>query len=68
MKLLLLFIGWCLLLALYWPLALVALVLAPFIWLVSWPVRFVGICLHAVLALLKAVLLLPARLLGYRAR
>lgn len=63
---LLLFLGWCLLFVLSWPLALLALVLAPFVWLLSLPLRLLGITLGAVFALVKAVLYLPARLLGGR--
>ena len=66
MKPLILFIGWCVLLVLCWPLALVALVLAPLVWLVALPFRLVGICIDALLALVKALLFLPARVLGYR--
>ncbi|HEY1392798.1 MAG TPA: hypothetical protein VFV25_05455 [Methylibium sp.] len=68
MKALILFIGWCLLLVLCWPLALLALVLMPLVWLLSLPLRLIGISLEAVFALLKAVLMLPARLLGQRSR
>lgn len=64
MKVLLLFIGWCILFVLCWPLALLALILFPFVWLISIPLRFVGITLEAVFSLLKAILFLPARLLG----
>jgi hypothetical protein len=66
MKVLLFFIGWCLLFVLSWPLALLALVLAPFVWLLSLPFVLLGIAVGAVFALLRALLLLPARLLGYR--
>ncbi len=70
MSSLLLFVGWCLLLVLCWPLALLALVLAPLVWLVALPLRLllrlVGLCFQAVFALLHAVLMLPARLLGHR--
>ena len=59
MKLLL----WLLLLFFYWPLALLALVLYPMVWLLSLPFRLVGIGVEALFALLRAVLLLPARLL-----
>ena len=58
------FIGWCLLFVLCWPLALLALVLWPLVWLLSLPLRLVGITVEAVFALLRAVLFLPARLLG----
>jgi hypothetical protein len=57
---------WCLLFAVSWPLALMALLLWPLIWLVCLPLRVIGIGVGAVFALLKAVLFLPARLLGQR--
>ena len=63
----LLLIGWCLLLVLCWPLALLALVLWPIVWLISLPFRLIGITFEAVFALLRAILLLPARLLGGKA-
>ena len=63
---LLLFVGWCILLALWWPLALLALVLFPIVWLISLPLRLIGICFGAVFALIRTVLFLPARLLGWR--
>jgi hypothetical protein len=66
MKALLLFVGWCLLFVLSWPVALLALVLAPFVWLLSLPFRLLGIAVEGVFALVRAVLLLPARLLGLR--
>ena len=66
MKVLILFIGWCILLVLCWPLALLAVVLAPFIWLVALPFRIVGLCLAALFAFIKALLFLPARMLGHR--
>jgi hypothetical protein len=59
-------LGWCLLLVLCWPLAIVALVLWPLVWLLSLPFRLIGISVEAVFALLRAVLFLPARILGYR--
>jgi len=55
---------WLLLFIVCWPLALLALILYPFVWLLSLPFRLVGITLEAVFSLLKAVLFLPARLLG----
>jgi hypothetical protein len=61
-------IGWLVLLVLCWPLALLALVLWPLIWLLSLPFRLIGITFEAVFSLLRAVLLLPARLLGDRPR
>ena len=66
MKALVLFIGWCILFALCWPLAVLALILFPFVWLVSLPLRLIGITMEAVFALLRALLFLPARLLGWR--
>jgi len=68
MKALVLFVGWCILFAVCWPLAVLALILFPFVWLVSLPLRLVGITLEAVFALLRAVLFLPARLLGWNRR
>ena len=64
MSTLLAVLAWCLLLVLSWPLAVAALVLWPLVWLVSLPLRVVGIVLTALFALLRAVLFLPARLLG----
>lgn len=60
------FILWLILLVLCWPLALVALVLYPLIWLLLLPLRLVGITVDAVFELLRAILFLPARLLGAR--
>jgi len=60
------FIGWLILLVLCWPLALLALVLWPVVWLISLPFRLVGITFDALFALLRAVLFLPARLLGHK--
>ena len=57
---------WLLLLVFCWPLALVALVLFPLVWLLSLPLRLAGIALEGVFALLRALVLLPARLLGAR--
>jgi hypothetical protein len=58
------FLAWCVLLVLCWPLALLALVLYPVVWLLILPFRLLGIAVDAVFALLRAVLFLPARLLG----
>ena len=66
MNVLILFVGWCILLALAWPVALMALVLLPFVWLLSLPIRAIGLVVQALLALLRAILFLPARILGYR--
>jgi hypothetical protein len=64
MKIIGYFLLWCLLLAICWPLALLFLVLAPLIWLMALPFRLLGVCVAATLALIKALLFLPARLLG----
>ncbi len=64
MKALILFVAWCVLLVLSWPVALLALVLAPLVWLLSLPFRLLGLCVRATFAFLGAVLFLPARLLG----
>ena len=66
MKALILFVGWCILFVLCWPVALLALVLLPIVWLLSLPFRLIGITLNAILALVRALLFLPARLLGWR--
>lgn len=58
------FLLWLLLLVVCWPLALLALVLYPLVWLLSLPFRLVGITLNAVFEFLRALLYLPARLLG----
>ena len=57
---------WLLLFVLCWPLALLALVLWPLLWLISLPFRLVGIAFEGVFELLRAIFLLPARLLGSR--
>jgi hypothetical protein len=59
-------VAWFLLLVLCWPVALLALVLWPLAWLISLPFRLLGITFDAVFALLRAILMLPARLLGHR--
>lgn len=58
------FLLWLLLFVVCWPLALLALVLYPLFWLVLLPFRLVGIAVDGVLGLLRAVLFLPARVLG----
>jgi hypothetical protein len=57
---------WLLLLVVCWPLALLALVLYPIVWILALPFRLVGISVEAVFALLKGLLFLPARILGQR--
>lgn len=64
MKILIFLVLWCLLLVLYWPAAIVALLLFPLVWVVSLPFRFVAMVVNAVFSFLGAVLFLPARLLG----
>lgn len=56
------FLLWCVLLVFCWPLALAALVLYPIIWLLLLPFRFVGIAVGGALALVWAIVMLPARL------
>jgi hypothetical protein len=60
------FLLWLLLLVFCWPLALLALVLYPLVWLLMLPFRLVGLAVEGVFAFLKAVIFLPARLLGGR--
>lgn len=67
MKTIGIFFLWCVLLVICWPLALLALILAPLIWLIALPFRLLGVCVHATFAFIKALLFLPARLLGARA-
>jgi hypothetical protein len=57
------FLLWCLLFLLCWPLALLALVLYPLVWLLLLPFRLIGIAVHGVLELVWAAVMLPARLL-----
>lgn len=64
MRVFLLLVGWCVLFVLSWPVALLALLLAPLIWLLSLPLRLVGIAFEGVFALIRAVVMLPSRLLG----
>jgi hypothetical protein len=59
-------IMWLILFVLCWPLAILALVLWPFFWLLSLPFRLVAISFDAVFALLRAILFLPARVFGHR--
>jgi uncharacterized membrane protein YgaE (UPF0421/DUF939 family) len=66
MKVLILFVCWCILFVLCWPVAVLALILLPVVWLLSIPLRLVGITVGAGLALVRTLLFLPARLLGYR--
>jgi hypothetical protein len=61
------FLLWLLLFVFCWPLALLALVLYPLVWLVTLPFRLVGIAVEGVFEFLRAILLLPSRLLRGRA-
>lgn len=58
------FLLWCILLVLCWPLALVALLLYPLVWILLLPFRLLGIAVDGVFELLRAMVMLPARLLG----
>jgi hypothetical protein len=58
------FLLWCMLFVLCWPVALLALIAYPFVWLLLLPFRIVGIAVHGVLALVAAVIMLPFRLLS----
>jgi hypothetical protein len=57
------FLLWCFLLVFCWPLALLALIAYPFIWLLLLPFRIVGIAVHGALELVAALIFLPARML-----
>ena len=57
------FLLWCLLLVLCWPLALLALVLYPLVWLLLLPFRILGIAVGGVFELLRAIIYLPGRIL-----
>jgi hypothetical protein len=60
------FLLWCILLVLCWPLAVLAIVLYPLVWILLLPFRIVGIAVDGVLALLRGIVFLPARLVGGR--
>jgi len=68
MRVLIVLILWCILAVLCWPVALLALVVFPLVWLFLLPFRLLAMVVHAGFALIRAVLFLPARLLGYRCR
>jgi hypothetical protein len=68
MKTLIVWILWCVLFVLCWPMALLLLALIPIVWLIALPFRVVGITVGAVFALIRAILYLPARLLGGQKR
>ena len=58
------FLLWVILFVVCWPVALLALILYPLVWVLSLPFRLVGIAVRGVFELLRAMLMLPARLLG----
>jgi hypothetical protein len=58
------FLLWCLLFVVCWPIALLALIAYPFVWLILLPFRLLGIAVHGALALVTAAIMLPARLLA----
>lgn len=58
------FLLWLLLLFVCWPLAIAALLLWPIVWLISLPFRLLGLAVEGVFSLLRAIVMLPARLLG----
>ena len=58
------FLLWALLLVICWPLAILALVLWPIVWLISLPFRLLGVAVEGVFELLRAIIMLPARVLG----
>ena len=66
MRTFLVIVLWCILFLLSWPIALLALVLFPFVWLILLPFRLVFVSVEAVFALFKAIIFLPARLLRGR--
>jgi hypothetical protein len=62
------FLLWCLLFVFCWPIALLALVVYPLIWLILLPFRLLGIAVEGALEIVRAVIFLPARVLGARSR
>ena len=58
------FLLWCLLLVVCWPLALLALILYPLVWLLLIPFRVIGIAVEGVLGLIRSIVVLPARVLA----
>ena len=66
MSFVLMVLVWCVLFVVAWPLALLLFFLVPLLWLLSLPFRAVAVVFEALFAFIKAVLFLPARLLGYR--
>jgi hypothetical protein len=66
MKVLGVLVLWAILLILYWPLAVLVLLAWPVVWLLSIPFQIIVMGVNALLALLKGILFLPARVMGYR--
>lgn len=66
MAFLLIVIAFAILFAISWPIALFLMLLVPFLWLLSIPFRIVGIVLEALLAAIRQILLIPAKILGFR--
>lgn len=66
MKVLITMLLWGILLVLCWPIALIMIILWPIVWLLSIPFRIVGVVMEGFLAVLTAILLLPAHILGYK--
>ena len=60
------FLLWCVLFVICWPLAIAALLLWPLVWLILLPFRLLGIAVDGVFGLLRAIVMLPARVLGGR--
>ncbi|MFG6487027.1 hypothetical protein ACG04R_10110 [Roseateles sp. BYS78W] len=60
------FLLWCILFIVCWPLAILALLLWPLVWLITLPFRLLGIAVDGAFALLRAIVMLPARVLGGR--
>jgi uncharacterized membrane protein YvlD (DUF360 family) len=65
---LLVLIAWGILLVISWPIAVLVLLVWPILWLLTLPFRLIGLFFGAVLALIAAILYLPARLLGWKPR
>jgi hypothetical protein len=65
-KTLFVIVAWCLLCVVCWPLAVLAVILWPLVWLLAVPFRLAAVVVEAGFALIKALLFLPARLLGTR--
>ena len=66
MKFLLILILWAILLVLCWPIAILIIIIWPILWLLSIPFSIVGSLMKGILAFVKAVLMLPAKILGYK--